>query len=160
IPTDRTYSEFAFHPDYRVDLILFRNILSRVQGAYYFRPSVEYDFTRDKNGQRLGGGAAVIWSRASEFIQTPGHARDLGIELNGKLYFQSKDGTLNDDPEKMGGFFTSLEYGVLFPLGGLGFLPGQQTNYASSNTQGGMTSTATLSTATAQTLRWYLGILF
>ena len=80
-PRDRTYSEFAFHPDYRVDLILFRNILTRVQGAYYFRPSVEYDFTRDKNGQKLGGGAAVIWSRASEFIQTPGHARDLGVEL-------------------------------------------------------------------------------
>ena len=27
-----------------MDLILFRNILSRVQGAYYFRPQVEYDF--------------------------------------------------------------------------------------------------------------------
>jgi uncharacterized protein (TIGR04551 family) len=161
VPNDRTYSEFSFHPDYRIDLILFRNILQRVQGAYYFRPSVEYDFQRDKNGQRLGGGAAVIWSRASEFIQTPGHARDLGIELNGKLYFQSKDGTLNDNPDKMGGFFTSLEYGVLFPLGGLGFLPGQQTNFAQqSGTIAGSTTAATLSTATAQTLRWYMGILF
>ena len=63
-------------------LILFRNILTRVQGAYYFRPSVDYDFIRDTNGQQLGGGAAVIWSRASEFIQTPGHERDLGIELD------------------------------------------------------------------------------
>jgi uncharacterized protein (TIGR04551 family) len=152
---DRNYSEFAFHPDYRIDLILFRNILSRVQGAYYFRPSVEYDFARDKNGQRLGGGAAVIWSRASEFIQAPGHVRDLGIELNGKIYFQSKDGTLNDDHEKMGGFFTSLEYGVLFPLGGLGYLPNQQTNFMTPAAGG-----ETLGTATAQTLRWYLGVLF
>jgi uncharacterized protein (TIGR04551 family) len=129
LTADRTYSEFQFHPDYRIDLILFRNILTRVQGAYYFRPSVEYDFTRDKNGQKLGGGAAVIWSRASQFIQAPGHQRDLGVELNGKIYFQSRDGTLNDNYEKMGGFYTSLEYGVLFPLAGLGYLPLQQTAY-------------------------------
>jgi uncharacterized protein (TIGR04551 family) len=151
IPGDRTYSEFAFHPDYRIDLILFRNILSRVEGAYYFRPSVEYDFARDKNGQKLGGGAAVIWSRASDFIQTPGHARDLGVELNGKVYFQSRDGTLNDNHEKKGGFYTQLEYGVLFPLAGLGYLPGQQTMYG---------STGKLDTATAQTLRWFIGILY
>ncbi len=154
IPGDRTYSEFSFHPDYRIDLILFRNILSRIEGAYYFRPSVEYDFTRDKNGQKLGGGAAVIWSRASEFIQTPGHARDLGVELDGKVYFQSRDGTLNDNYEKKGGFYTQLEYGVLFPLQGLNYLPGQQTNYAMNNPGG------KLDTATAQTLRWFIGILY
>src|SRR5262249_42672840 len=78
---DNTYSEFRFHPDYRVDLILSRNILGRVQGDYYFRPSVDYDFTRTPEGQKLGGGAAVIWTRASEFIQTPGHKRDLGLEF-------------------------------------------------------------------------------
>jgi uncharacterized protein (TIGR04551 family) len=148
---DRTYTEFTFHPDYRVDLILFRNILTRVAGAYYFRPSVEYDFLRDKNGQKLGGGAAVIWSRASEFIQAPGHQRDLGVELNGKVYFQSRDGTLNDDHEKMGGFFTQLEYGVLFPLPGLGYLPMQQSNYSASGK---------LDTAIAQTVRWYIGVLY
>src|SRR4029079_2506511 len=122
---NRNFSEFRFHPDYRVDMILFRNILTRVEGAYYFRPSVEYDFTRDRNGQRLGGGGALIWSRASEFVQTPGHARDLGVELDFKLYYQSKDGSLNDDPDKMGGFFTSLEYGVMFPLAGFNYLPGE-----------------------------------
>jgi uncharacterized protein (TIGR04551 family) len=154
INADRTYTEFTFHPDYRVDLILFRNILTRVEGAYYFRPSVEYDFLRDKNGQKLGGGATVIWSRASEFIQAPGHQRDLGVELNGKVYFQSRDGTLNDDYEKKGGFFTQLEYGVLFPLPGLGYLPTQQTTYTQS-VPGGK-----LDTAIAQTLRWYIGILY
>ena len=35
---NRTYSEFRFHPDYRVDMILHRNILGRVQGDYYFPP--------------------------------------------------------------------------------------------------------------------------
>lgn len=141
---NRTYSEFRFHRDYRVDLILHRNILGRVQGDYYFRPSIEYDFTRNAEGQKLGGGAAIIWTRASEFVQTPGHKRDLGIELNLGLYYQSKDGSLNDNPDKMGGFFTSLQYGVLFPLGGLSHLPGE-TN---------------LETSAAHTVRWFMGILF
>ncbi|WP_437521129.1 TIGR04551 family protein [Sorangium sp. So ce726] len=145
--TDRTYSTFRFHPDYRVDQILFRNILSRVQGAYYFRPGVDWDFARDKNGQRAGVGAAAIWSRASEFLQAPGNSRDLGIELNGQLYFQSKDGTLNDDPDKMGGFYTAVQYGVLFPLGGLGQLRGEDAVHK-------------IDLETAQTVRWYLGILF
>jgi uncharacterized protein (TIGR04551 family) len=151
LSADRTYSTFRFHPDYRVDMILFRHILNRVQGAYYFRPGIDYDFARDKNGQRLGGGAAVIWSRASEFVQAPGNARDLGLELNFQLYYQAKDGTLNDDPDRMGGFYTAVQYGVLFPLGGLGHLPGEKSEYK---------GTEALDTETAQTVRWYLGILF
>jgi hypothetical protein len=47
---------------------------------------VDYDFLRHADGQKLGGGAAVIWSRASEFMQAPGHKRDLGIELDLQLY--------------------------------------------------------------------------
>ncbi len=140
---DRSISTFRFNPAYRIDLILFRNILSRVQGAYYFRPSLAYDFMRDHTGQRLGGSAAVIWSRASEFIQAPGHERDLGIELNGALYFQSKDGALNDHPDKMGGFYARAEYGILFPMAGLGnptLVPGD--------------------TSSAQIVRLYLGVLF
>ena len=143
---DRTFST------YRIDLILFRNILQRVQGAYYFRPQVEYDFNREPNGQRIGGGGALIWSRASQFVQTPGNAHDLGLELNFKLYYQAKDGSLNDDPDKMGGFYTQAEYGVMFPLGGLGYLPGQEQAFADANNP--------IELDTAQTLRWYLGILF
>ena len=150
--SDRTFSTFRFHPDYRVDMILFRNILNRVQGAYYFKPSVDYDFSRKSNGQTFGGGAGVIWSRASEFVQTPGHKRDLGIEINLNLYFQSKDGSLNDDPDKMGGFYTMLQYGVLFPMGGLGYLPGEEDQ---AREQG-----IGLDTSAAQALRWYAGIFF
>ncbi len=153
---NRTYSTFRFHPDYRVDLILFRNILTRVQGAYYFKPTVGYEFLRDPDGQKIGGDASLIWSRASQFVQAPGNAHDLGVELNFRLYYQAKDGVLNDDLEKMGGFFTSLEYGVLFPLGGLGYLPGQVTSYAAFQQPGDKP----LDTSTAQTVRWFLGILY
>jgi uncharacterized protein (TIGR04551 family) len=143
-------STFRFHPDYRVDLIFFRNILTRVEGAYYFRPSVDYDFLRHPDGEKFGGGAAVIWSRASEFIQTPGHKRDLGVELDLQLYYQSKDGSLNDDPSKIGGFFTMLQYGVFFPLGGLDYLPGEVSTSANLDT----------SLSAAQTIRLFMGVVY
>jgi uncharacterized protein (TIGR04551 family) len=141
---DNVFSTFRFHPSYQMDLILHRNLLTRVQGTYYFRPSIGYDFLRRANGQRLGGNVAGIWTRASEFTQAPGHERDLGIELNGSVYFQSKDGVLNDQPGTLGGFFTMLQYGVLFPLDGMGY---------PNNVKGSGTSAA-------QILRWYMGVFF
>lgn len=145
-----TISTFRFHPNYKVDLILFRNLMSRVQGAYYFRPSVEYDFQRKTDGQRFGGGLAAIWSRASEFVQTPGHKDDLGVELDGTLYFQSKDGSLNDGHERPGGFYTMLQYGVLFPLDGLGYQSREEAAPIGNKVE----------LSSAQILRWYLGVLF
>ncbi len=143
-------STFRFHPAYYVDYIFFRRILTRVQNAYYFRPSVEYDFVRQPNGQKLGGGAAIIWSRASEFMQTPGNKRDLGVELDLQVYYQAKDGSLNDDPSKMGGFYSALQYGVFFPLGGLEYLKNEQDT----------TKLADWSLSTAQTVRLILGVMF
>jgi uncharacterized protein (TIGR04551 family) len=142
-------STFAFHPDYRVDLILFRNMLTQVEGAYYFRPSVDYDFIRQANGQKVGGGVAAIWSRASEFMQAPGHRSDLGIELDAQLYYQAKDGSLNDDPTKVGGFYAMLQYGVLFPLAGLGY-PAETSPSAS----------VSLDTSAAQIARLFLGVAY
>jgi uncharacterized protein (TIGR04551 family) len=138
------FRTFRFHPSYQVDLILHRNILTRVEGTYYFRPSIGYDFIRKANGQRLGGNFAGIWSRASQFVQAPGHKRDLGIELDGSVYFQSKDGVLNDHPGTLGGFFTMLQYGLLFPMDGLGY-PEKMPSPGRS---------------AAQILRWYLGVFF
>jgi uncharacterized protein (TIGR04551 family) len=146
---------FRFHPAYYVDYIFFRRILTRVQGAYYFRPSVEYDFVRNPNGQKFGGGAAIIWSRASEFMQTPGNKRDLGVELDLQLYYQSKDGSLNDDPNKMGGFYSALQYGVFFPLGGLDYLPGERGELP-----GTQPKLNNYDLSTAQTVRLIMGVLF
>jgi len=149
---NRTFSTFRFHPDFLVDYILWRNILNRVQGAYYFKPTVEYDFTRSENGQRIGGGGSVVWSRASQPIQAPGNDPDLGVELDFQLYYQAKDGTLNDDLSKIGGFYTAIQYGVMFPLGGLGYLAEQKKDLIAVKETGELD--------TAQILRWYLGIMF
>ncbi|MBK6530011.1 MAG: hypothetical protein IPF99_10515 [Deltaproteobacteria bacterium] len=111
---------FRFHPNYRVDMILWRQIFRQVSGAYYFRPGVTYAFVNSPGGDRLYGRAAVIWSRASDFVQTRGNAADLGIEINAELTYMSnyRDTTLGDRPGA--GFFASLQYGVLFPMAGLG----------------------------------------
>ncbi|MET0412487.1 MAG: TIGR04551 family protein, partial [Polyangiaceae bacterium] len=144
---DDTISTFRFNPAYRFDLILNRNILQRVQGTYYFNPSLDYDFSREANGQRIGGGINVVWTRASEFAQTPGHDNDLGLELNGSLYFQSKDGALNDEPSRAGGFYAQLQYGILFPLAGMGY-------------QAVTKNELNVDISSAQVLRLYLGVLF
>ncbi|NRA35490.1 MAG: TIGR04551 family protein [Polyangiaceae bacterium] len=140
---DDTISTFRFHPSYRVDLLLHRNLLQRVQGTYYFKPSLDYDFMREASGQRLGGQVGVIWSRASEYMQSPGNDRDLGLEIDAALFFQSKDGANNDDPDEYGGFYSKLEYGVLFPLAGMGYPNGAPPD-----------------TSAAQILRLYLGVIF
>jgi uncharacterized protein (TIGR04551 family) len=152
---DRTFETFRFHPSYRVDLILNRSVLTRVQGSYYFRPNVDYDFVRDPNGQRIGGGVAAIWTRASQFIQAPGHDRDLGIELDGRVYYQAKDGALNDLPGILGGFFTEIAYGVLFPMDGIGYPPATAGRIAAARR-----NPEAADTRIAQTLRWYIGVVY
>lgn len=141
-------STFAFNPAYNIDLIFHRRLLQRVQGTYFFRPSVEYDFIRNPNGQKFGGGASFVWTRASQFVQTPGSKRDLGVEINLQVYYQAKDGTLNDDPSKAGGFYAMLQYGAFFPLGGL--------QYPEVTT----TATPAAEVSTAQVIRLHVGVVF
>ncbi len=144
---DRTYSSFRFHPDYQVDQILWRRIMSRVQSAYYFKPAVEYDFLRATDGQRAGGGFNAVWSRAAEPVQAPGNAADLAVEIGAKVYYQGPSGTFDIDGQPTTGFFGQLDYAVLLPLQGLDYLPGE-------------TLPADVGLAPAHLLRLYLGILY
>jgi uncharacterized protein (TIGR04551 family) len=135
--TNETVSTFRFHPSYRVDTILWRNIMRQVTGAYYFKPGISYDFVRDDFGQLFGARLDFIWSRAAAFLQTPGNDEDLGIELNAQIYWRSDDGPAVDD-----GYHASLQYGVLFPMRGLGYYHRD------------------VSLDTAQSLRLLLGVAF
>jgi uncharacterized protein (TIGR04551 family) len=130
-------STFRFHPSYRVDMILWRNILGAVTGAWYLKPGVSYDFVRDNFGQLFGARIDMIYSRATSQIQTWGNDPNLGIELNGQIYWHSADG-----PETNDGYHAALQYGVLFPMDGL--------NYYYKN----------VNLHTAQTLRLVLGVVF
>jgi uncharacterized protein (TIGR04551 family) len=132
-----TVTTFRFHPSYQIDLILWRQIMRQVTGAYYFRPGISYDFVRGAFGELFGARLDFIWSRASSFTQTWGNDEDLGIELNASLYFRSEDGP---DPED--GYHARIHYGVLFPMRGLGYYH-EDTNLDA-----------------AQTLRLILGVVF
>jgi uncharacterized protein (TIGR04551 family) len=134
---DDEISTFRFHPSYRVDLILWRNLMGQVTGAYYFKPGISYDFIKNDFGELLGARLDFVWSRASSFVQTWGNDEDLGIELDVSLYFRSEDG-----PELTDGFHAMAQYGVLFPMRGLGY------NHEDTDLEA------------AQTLRLLLGVVF
>ncbi len=145
-----TLSTFSFHPDYRIDMILWRQIFRQLSGAYYFRPGVSYAFINTPGGDRLYGRVGAIWSRASQFVQTRGNSADLGIELNAELTYQSnfRDTTLGD--RAGAGFYGSAQFGVLFPMAGLGPREDERATPAYSS----------FSFNTAMTVRGILGVRF
>lgn len=102
--SDYSVREFRFDPDYHVDLILFREIMGSVANAVYLKPWVQYNLV-DSFGARLD----MIYSLAPEPVAYPGNDHNLGIELDLDIFYQV--------PEE--GFYTGLQYGVLFPLAGL-----------------------------------------
>ncbi|MEM7603958.1 MAG: TIGR04551 family protein [Myxococcota bacterium] len=114
--TDGTLSQFGFHPNYRVDLILWRNIMGRVAGAWYLRPGLGYDIIRSPRGRLFGLSGDVIYSRAMRQQQSYGDSPNLGVELNLAAYYRSEDG-----PGFFDGFYASFQYGVLFTMDGLGY---------------------------------------
>jgi hypothetical protein len=130
-------SSFRFHPAYRVDLILWRNIMRQVTSAMYVKPGISYDFVRDSFGQLIGARVDLVYSRAASPIQTWGNDPNLGVEIDAQVYWRSADGpNLND------GYHAMLQYGVLFPMKGLGYMDGSQSLH------------------NAQTLRLVLGVMF
>ena len=104
---DDRVDNFRFHPDYRVDRILFREIIGTVTDAVYVRPHARLAVWRHPTGE-LAAQLAAIASFAVEPASAPGGERPLGVELDPTLVYRSHDG-----------FHVALEYAVLFPLGGL-----------------------------------------
>lgn len=107
LPYDTTVDNFRFHTDYRVDRILFREIIGRVTDAFYLRPHVRWRLFDEPFGA-LSVTAFGVASFAVEPASAPGGERPLGIELDPAVTYQSREG-----------FVAALEYAVLFPLSGL-----------------------------------------
>jgi uncharacterized protein (TIGR04551 family) len=106
-PYHNTIDNFRFHPDYRIDRILFREIIGTVTDAIYARPHARLRIFAESFG-RLELHAAGIASMAVFASSTPGNQQPLGIELDPSLYYTSAEG-----------FFVALDYAVLAPLAGL-----------------------------------------
>jgi uncharacterized protein (TIGR04551 family) len=101
-PPDTTIDNFRFHPNYRVDLILFRRIIGLITDAAYVRPMVRY---RVASMLTLEG--AVIASTALQPNSTPSGAAPLGVETDVTATYEQEHG-----------FVASLAYGFLVPLAG------------------------------------------
>ncbi len=99
---DSNMTQFIFDKDYKVDLILFRELLGAVTNAIYVKPKLEYALSKSFVFR-----AANVTSFAARSVATPGNGSMYGIEFDGDLGYSS------------GAFYAGLSYGVLFPLAGM-----------------------------------------
>ncbi len=98
---------FVFNRDYRVDSILFREIIGSVTNAFYFKPSYDRTFYQDSDW-KVGGGLSLMAAFASIPEGAPGGKRPLGVEGGMDLW------------AKYGSHLSLRADGaVLFPLAGL-----------------------------------------
>jgi len=101
---DNAIRNFRFNRDYRVDLILWREIIGGITDAFYVRPSVKYTLT---DGLDLYG--RLIYSQTLYAESTPSFtSRSLGVEANLGVDYKTEDG-----------FVAGAAYGILFPMSGL-----------------------------------------
>jgi uncharacterized protein (TIGR04551 family) len=98
---------FAFNRDYRVDSILFREVIGTVTNAFYFKPSY-HRWVLQEGDHRLGVGASLLAAFAMEPAGTPGNDRRLGVEAGLKLDYHLSDA-----------LSVVADGAVLFPLAGL-----------------------------------------
>ncbi|MFO0554110.1 MAG: TIGR04551 family protein [Polyangiaceae bacterium] len=106
-PFDREVNNFRFHPDYRVDRILFREIIGTVTDAIYLKPHIRYDIMKTRRSKITLGLAGVV-SFAAVPESAPGGASPLGLEIDPTISYQSDVG-----------FHADLEQATLIPFAGL-----------------------------------------
>lgn len=107
LPDDTMVNNFRFHADYRIDRILWREIIGTVTDAVYLRPHVSWEIAEAGPG-RLTLHQAVVYSQALQSTSTLTGKAPLGIEWDPSLEYTSTDGM---------GF--QLDYALLWPLAGL-----------------------------------------
>lgn len=100
---NNTLTTFSFNPNYTVDLLLFKQVLGTVAGAYYLKPHVSYEIM--PNFTVAGD---VISSFAVYSSSTFGDSNILGLEIDLTASYKSTDG-----------FYLAAQYGLLVPFNGL-----------------------------------------
>jgi uncharacterized protein (TIGR04551 family) len=102
-PRDNRIDNFRFSPNYRIDRILFHQIIGTVTDAIYVRPHARARIV-DIGPGTLGASVAVVGSWAVEPTSTPSGKRALGVELDSTLTYRTPDG-----------FLATLAHGVFVP---------------------------------------------
>jgi uncharacterized protein (TIGR04551 family) len=99
--SDRWNTLHRFDPNYRVDLIFFREIMGTVHNAGYLKPTVMYHILKE-----LTARVDMIYSWAMEPVATPGNKPSYGVEIDADVEYRW--------PEA--GFAAGIAYGVFIPL--------------------------------------------
>jgi uncharacterized protein (TIGR04551 family) len=89
-PDDSKLSAFHFDRDFRVDQILFREVLGNISNAIFVKPYVQWDFFEDPDFD-LGVRADLEAAWALESDSTPGGAGDLGYELDLSVFYRESN---------------------------------------------------------------------
>ena len=101
---DTNINNYRFNPGYRVDLVLWREILGQVTDAWYVKPKARWDIFPG-----LAFDASVIYSQAMYSQSTPANKLPLGVELDTALTYTSGSG-----------FIFYGQWGFLQPLDAFG----------------------------------------
>lgn len=108
-----SWNNYRFNPAYRVDLLLWRELIGGVTDGWYVKPTMRWEMLPG-----LVGTAQVVYSQAMLASSTPSARHTpLGIELDLGLSYTSDDG-----------FVARIEYGYLQPLEGMRFYQSDPAN--------------------------------
>jgi uncharacterized protein (TIGR04551 family) len=101
-----SWNNYRFNPAYRVDLLLWRELIGGVTDGWYVKPTIRWEMLPG-----LVGTAQVVYSQAMLASSTPSARHTpLGVELDVGLSYASDDG-----------FLARVDYGFLQPLDGMHF---------------------------------------
>ncbi len=101
-PNDTTVSAFRFDFDYKIDLILFRELIGTVTNTTYLRPQVGYDVTKG-----ISVKLQSVIAFANKPVATPGNGSLYGVEFDVDIGYRSD------------GFFAGIAYGFFIPGGAM-----------------------------------------
>jgi uncharacterized protein (TIGR04551 family) len=101
-PNATDLTQFIFNREYKIDLILWRQLAGAVTNAVYGRPFISYDITKAIS--------AKLWnvtSAALKPVSTPGHDIWYGTEFDADVMYGQN------------GIYAGISAGVLFPFSAL-----------------------------------------
>jgi uncharacterized protein (TIGR04551 family) len=121
-------SAFLFDRDYRVDLILFRELLGTVNGAAYAKPTITF---QPFSQLRLTGSAIYSMALAPQDEDT-GENPNTPFSGNAPLGLEFNLGATYEPTDR---FTAALNWGFLIPQSGLDAISNNQENLAAENAQ-------------------------
>lgn len=120
-PGDNAIRNYRFNPGYRVDLILWREIIGQVTDAWYLKPKIRWDilpglafdgaiiYSQMLTGSGPDATAVDTTTTAGAYSLAKPGKKPLGAEVDGRLTLDSGNG-----------FVAWTELGMLQPFDGLG----------------------------------------